>query len=606
MEAYVAQNFTTLSNNSFYNSFLLNYTNNEFILNFFNVCLYQSNFDVIITSNNNTEILTYFKSFLKNISKDVKASADTLNIPVKNYLNTLYILQQILEIRGDISSRLLSYDNILVHFPNSDPNIVKLFQEVSDNRYTTIQEFRTHLDKLIGEIKVYNETQVLKNIINQWYLLYNEVSEGNSSALTWLKNFRDIVQTSHSNLADLKVLATEETVSNYMLFYDKESVKPVIKNLVHFLGTSFAHFKTGFEIFDNNIDGIESSSVTVITGPSNHAKSLFMINIINQIISNVKNSYDTKDAFILITLEDDVHKLFRRLLSVFGNNDSKIIKKIYEKCSTLLKEQENTDIKNRKLIESIEKFFEDLINRSIISLTNNRCHFFVHHSNENTFTMADAAKKLDELIMNGYKPKGIFIDYLDQMQPSILRYSNNNDYDNQGSILQEMRITARRYSIPIVTITQNAKTSENTMQTMNNTLIGDSYKKVRFSDYIIMIRMREDLDLLNDVVRRDVSDADEELSISVTEPELINNLTPFEVKITKAKDGNRNITKFLLFNKKNLRIYEKFKVAFSDTVLCNNRSQELLEQLSTFDFGDISLLDDMIPIDDELESNVIL
>jgi len=153
------------------------------------------------------------------------------------------------------------------------------------------------------------------------------------------------------------------------------------------------------------------------------------------------------------------------------------------------------------------------------------------------------------------------------MVPSDSKYTNYNDYDSHGVIIQELRLASRIYSIPIISITQNTRTSENASIAMSNDLIGDSYKKVRYSDYIYMIRMRSELDLLSAQVRNDVcrnDELDKNLSLTDMSGMFIQHIVPFEIKITKAKEGKKNVVQFHLFSGINLKIYSSLSDFFAD------------------------------------------
>jgi replicative DNA helicase len=88
------------------------------------------------------------------------------------------------------------------------------------------------------------------------------------------------------------------------MFYDKESIKESLTSIMTFLKTSYRTYKTGYSLLDDNISGIESSSVMIISGPSNHAKSIFMLNICRSVMQ-LNESKDDNDVYIFITLEDD-------------------------------------------------------------------------------------------------------------------------------------------------------------------------------------------------------------------------------------------------------------------------------------------------------------
>jgi hypothetical protein len=168
---------------------------------------------------------------------------------------------------------------------------------------------------------------------------------------------------------------------------------------------------------------------------------------------------------------------------------------------------------------------------------------------------------------------------VDVMLPSDLKNAkqfSSDDYTAHGQIIKEMRAVARNYGIPVVTITQNNRMAENFQAEMNNNLIGDSIKKIRYSDTIIMIRQRQDIDLFSSQVTADIN-----ISNSLdNSQDFLKYLIPFEMKITKAKDGLKNSSKFHIFNTQNLRIYQNFDDVVSDNKLCSEKSEKIKSELS--------------------------
>ena len=71
----------------------------------------------------------------------------------------------------------------------------------------------------------------------------------------------------------------------------------------------------------------------------------------------------------------------------------------------------------------------------------------------------------------------------------MANFKVGDDYQNQGAITQELRSLSVNLDIPILTATQNSRASENLTSHMSNAQIGDSYRKVRYSDYIYMSRI---------------------------------------------------------------------------------------------------------------------
>lgn len=133
---------------------------------------------------------------------------------------------------------------------------------------------------------------------------------------------------------------------------------------------------------------------------------------------------------------------------------------------------------------------------------------------------------------------------------------------------------SRIHGIPVISPTQNQRDSEDVTKFQSNKLIGDSYKKIRYSDFIYMMRMREDKNFLSEGVREQVvakkktTEGIPQDSISpevlAIKDKLYDVLIPLEIKITKSKDSEKNKSRFLLFCKENLRIYNNIDEYIKD------------------------------------------
>jgi len=204
--------------------------------------------------------------------------------------------------------------------------------------------------------------------------------------------------------------------------------------------------------------------------------------------------------------------------------------------------------------------------------------------NENTFSPGDLGRFIDRLKVEGYKTKLIFVDYIDTMSPTTIVFGNKSEYDTQGQIVQELRNLSRIHGIPIISPTQNQRDSEDVTKMQSNKLIGDSYKKIRYSDFIYMMRMREDKNFLSEGVREQVvtKKTVDGMPQDAVSPEilaikdrLVNVLVPLEIKITKSKDSEKNKSRFLLFCKENLRIYNNIDEYIKDAPMLKQASAKL-------------------------------
>ncbi len=112
-----------------------------------------------------------------------------------------------------------------------------------------------------------------------------------------------------------------------------------------------------------------------------------------------------------------------------------------------------------------------------------------------------------------------------------------------------------------------------------------------------MIRQRPELDILNDTVAPDLM-IDENFNFSNISKDYLNTLIPFEVKITKAKDGAKNNKRFHIFCHKNLRIYQNINEFLSDIDSCKVKSETLQAKLNIVGLNtDIEINDETDEID---------
>jgi len=101
-----------------------------------------------------------------------------------------------------------------------------------------------------------------------------------------------------------------------------------------------------------------------------------------------------------------------------------------------------------------------------------------------------------------------------------------------------------------------------------------------------MIRLRSDADLLHPQIKNDVStDGDEQINMLDMTGQYFQSLVPLEVKITKAKDGKKNMMKFHLFSGLNLRIYDTLSEFISDMPAYKQASSDLQNQIEMLELN---------------------
>ena len=284
----------------------------------------------------------------------------------------------------------------------------------------------------------------------------------------------------------------------------------------------------------------------------------------------------------------DIHKLSRRFIAIFGNYKFNVIQQLFAKAYEVTRSQQIMGMSvdnSEQLVSSLQKMFKMLLKASMLKVTQGKCSLILKHCNENTFSPGDLGRFIDRLKVEGYKTKLIFVDYLDTMVPTTSVFGNKSEYDAQGQIVQELRNLSRIHGIPIISPTQNQRDSEDVTKLQSNKLIGDSYKKIRYSDFIYMMRMREDKNFLSEGVREQVvikkksADGIPQDSVSpevlAIRDKLSDVLVPLEIKITKSKDSEKNKSRFLLFCKENLRIYNNIDEYTKDAPMLKTASSSL-------------------------------
>ena len=170
------------------------------------------------------------------------------------------------------------------------------------------------------------------------------------------------------------------------------------------------------------------------------------------------------------------------------------------------------------------------------------------------------------------------------MSPTINKYSKYSDYESHGIIVQELRNLSQHYKIPVFTATQNTRGSENINVAMSNSHVGDSIRKVRYADFIYMVRQDTSKDPFDPALKSSVIPKEFKLDADQLSPELLSkrdqicsNLIPLEMKITKSKDAGKDATRYLLLCTENLRIYNDLGEYIADLPSLNSAS-DLLEK----------------------------
>jgi replicative DNA helicase len=128
-----------------------------------------------------------------------------------------------------------------------------------------------------------------------------------------VQQYRDIVINLYNDLSKLQTLSKVDQAKDYFVLTDKKSAEVLASNLYEYVSTGYSFLKTGYKIFDKSADGFESSSVHLISAPSNNGKSIFMSNLTRSIIENNLDEFEEDEVILFLTLEDRKIVLFKSL-----------------------------------------------------------------------------------------------------------------------------------------------------------------------------------------------------------------------------------------------------------------------------------------------------
>ncbi len=190
-----------------------------------------------------------------------------------------------------------------------------------------------------------------------------------------------------------------------------------------------------FEDNDGELDDleIEPKALTVIAGATTHGKSLFLINLLLNVIERYKNK-----RFYLFSYEEDKNNYLVNTLNVFSNtdydrNNRKALKKYFTKKKPL-----STPSLNQLLKENSTRFFK-LIEEKRLN---------INYVDYGTDTLIDAIHFLSKQPNTG----GIFIDYL--------QLHNKEDQKNKPrqeelkTICQDLKNVSIDTGLPIILAAQ--------------------------------------------------------------------------------------------------------------------------------------------------------
>lgn len=280
-------------------AFIGNFVKDDFFIEILKIALYPSEFHEVSLSTSSSTI-DFIRKFFNDILKTCYQLQITNSKQIKKYID---VSSTILNIR-ESKSVIIDYDNVYQHIGNVDVVQQKIINDASKHRIKDVDIFRKKIDNIIKTINVYYEVCSISSSIIMFDNLSDYANKPNVSVFEIAKLFKDNVIMMYNDLSKLQSLSKLENETDYFIINRPESNKALAENIVNYISQGYSFLKTGYDIFDNTIDGFESSSVHLFAAPSNHGKSLMMVNLVNTIVKANINDFDDGDTILYVTLED--------------------------------------------------------------------------------------------------------------------------------------------------------------------------------------------------------------------------------------------------------------------------------------------------------------
>ena len=247
----------------------------------------------------------------------------------------------------------------------------------------------------------------------------------------------------------LKDKATE--FNSLLLNTTEEELRSQLKNKPKNLLTSFRLGKDPMEV--------PQGAVTILTAPTSHGKTTFLINL----ALDIAKEYKDKQTYFF-SYEEDSNSILLNALNVYMNEE------ISGNNRTTLRNyfsgHNNKNLSNKK-----DAFFEELINTQRLN---------INYTNYNSETLIEAIRYLHK---NG-NPGAIFIDYIQLLSLPQGKYKTYSRQEELKIICQDLKDVAVETGLPIILGAQFNRTVTNLLH-LHSTKIGEAGDIERIANLII-------------------------------------------------------------------------------------------------------------------------
>lgn len=591
-------------------SFISKFSTIDFFKDIINISLYPSEFTSTVGINEQESIPKYLNKFFSDL---YNLSVKINHIDKNNLKKYIDCSKSLLTIRNQ-GQGLLTYETIGQHYTSTNALVKKLIESSISDKIQTEEEFRQKINNIVLNINYYYDFLHAIQSMTEINTFISNIERPETSIVEVVEKYKTMALQMNADLSKLNTVNHAETAVDYYTMDNEQSVRDISDTISEYIMDHYAFYSCGLKAYDDSVSGFESSSVHIIASPSNGGKSMTLANLFWRIAINNKDEFTDKDVALYITCEDDIIKTTRKFMSIFGNYDYQEIRNLFKKVHEFFSEVKKNDSPEltKSAQNTISDLFKGILDESIVKTTKGNLKIVFKYAPENTFSAGDLTRQIETYKMQGINVKYVIIDYLDVMKPTLaIGDSQSDDYNKLGIITQELRTLSRLYGVPVITASQTTREGDNVQRTMTNSQMGESWKKVKFSDFIYMQRIRHDLNIFDEDVKDDVYNKDskdygtsDSLKIIELEKELTKNLLPIEMTVTKSKEQGRGYSRYLLFCTKNLRIYNYIDEYIKDMIefeKLNNALRMKIKNTINLAMLNNEVMNDIIELDEDAE-----
>jgi len=236
------------------------------------------------------------------------------------------------------------------------------------------------------------------------------------------------------------------------------------------------NINTGSSQFDSNFGGLHRKTLSIVAGPSNSGKTMFLVNLTGSLLELV----DQLKNILYITLEIDEDSIAKRVdANLLCTPVKELAKKLHDK-------------------ESGETLSEKFVT---IRENGNRLIIKAMRGSSNPSDIEALIRNLSIIPLKGedrpFKPDIVMVDYLGLLQPNHPS-KNMNSYDKGRMISEELRQIAQDFNLCVVAAAQTNRDSFG--NEVKQESISDSISIAQTCDLMLTINRNEEMDRTNQLV----------------------------------------------------------------------------------------------------------